>query len=107
MTDADPGSPATSRIGRHPGNDIIVAELGVSKRHAELRRAADGRYTIVDLGSHNRTYVNGFRGDAAERTEGDIIRIGHAAFRLSGGELCPYAGKSPGSGNDSEGPAAA
>jgi septal ring factor EnvC (AmiA/AmiB activator) len=26
------------RIGRHPGNDIVVSELGVSKVHAELRR---------------------------------------------------------------------
>jgi hypothetical protein len=31
----------------------------------------------------------------------DIISIGHATFRLSGGELCPYAGESPGSGGES------
>jgi pSer/pThr/pTyr-binding forkhead associated (FHA) protein len=101
MTDGDLQSPKTSRIGRWPGNDIIVSELGVSKQHAELRRSPGGRYSIIDLGSHNGTYVNGTRVNQAELAEGDVISIGHATFRLSGGELCPDAGESPGSGDES------
>jgi hypothetical protein len=80
------------RIGRRPGNDTIVSDLGVSKQHAELRRSPAGRYSIIDLGSHEGTYVNGTRVSQQELNEGDIIAIGHTAtFRLAGGELIEYA----------------
>ena len=80
------------RIGRPPDNDIVISDLGVSKQHAELRRTPAGRYSIIDLGSHNGTYVNGTRVSQQELNEGDIIAIGHsAAFRLAGGELVEYA----------------
>jgi pSer/pThr/pTyr-binding forkhead associated (FHA) protein len=102
MTGADPQSVKTTRIGRRPGNGLVVCELGVSKQHAELRLSPAGRYSIIDLGSHNGTYVNGTRVDQAELTDGDTIGIGHhATFRFSGGELRPYAGEGPGSGDDS------
>jgi FHA domain len=83
--------PQVRRIGRHPGNDIVVSDLGVSKRHAELRRSLAGRYEIIDLGSHRGTYVNGTRVSQQELNEGDIIGIGHATLRLAGGELTEYA----------------
>jgi FHA domain len=82
-----------ARIGRSPDNHIVVSELGVSKQHAELRRTPAGRFSIIDLGSHNGTYVNGTRiseQELQELNEGDIIAIGHAAFRLAGGELVEY-----------------
>jgi pSer/pThr/pTyr-binding forkhead associated (FHA) protein len=78
------------RIGRRPDNDIIVSDLGVSKQHAELRRSPAGRYSIIDVGSHNGTYVNDTRVNQQELNEGDIIAIGHATFRLAGGELIEY-----------------
>jgi pSer/pThr/pTyr-binding forkhead associated (FHA) protein len=81
------------RIGRRPDNDIIVSDLGVSEQHAELRGTPAGRYSIIDVGSHNGTYVNGTRVNQQERKElkeGDIITIGHATFRLAGGELIGY-----------------
>lgn len=78
------------RIGRRPDNDIVVSDLGVSKQHAELRLSPTGRYQIIDLGSHNGTYVNGTRVNQAELSENDIIAIGHATFRLVGGELIEY-----------------
>jgi ABC-type multidrug transport system ATPase subunit len=77
-------------IGRRPGNDIVVSDLGVSKEHAELRLSPTGRYQIIDLGSHNGTFVNGARVNQAELNENDIIAIGHATFRLTGGELIEY-----------------
>ena len=85
------------RIGRHPGNDIVVSDLGVSKQHAELRRTPAGRCSIIDLGSHAGTYVNGIRVSRQELNEGDIIAIGHATFRLVGGELIEHVddGRSP------------
>jgi len=78
------------KIGRRPDNDIIVSDIGVSKQHAELRQAPGGAYMIVDLGSHNGTYLNGTRVNQAELKEGDILAIGHATFRLVGGELIEY-----------------
>ena len=45
------------RIGRVPDNDIVVPHLSVSRHHAELRTTPGG-YRIVDLGSHNGTFVN-------------------------------------------------
>jgi hypothetical protein len=80
------------RIGRRPDNDMVIADLHVSKQHAELRRTPAGRYSIIDLGSHDGTYVNGTRVSQQELNEGDIIAIGRAAFRLAGGKLIEYAG---------------
>jgi ABC transport system ATP-binding/permease protein len=78
------------KIGRRPDNDIVVADLGVSKVHAELKMSPTGRYQIFDLGSHNGTYVNGQRVNQAELSEDDIVSIGHATFRLAGGVLTEY-----------------
>jgi hypothetical protein len=80
------------RIGRPPDNDIVISDQGVSKQHAELRRTPAGRYSIIDLGSHNGTFVNGTRVSEQELKEGDIIAIGQAVFRLADGELVEYAG---------------
>jgi cytochrome P450/NADPH-cytochrome P450 reductase len=74
------------RIGRAPDNDMVVSGLGVSRYHAELRNAA-GAYSVVDLGSVNGTFVNGQRVTAAPLSDGDVIGIGPAAFRLAGQEL--------------------
>jgi ABC transport system ATP-binding/permease protein len=74
------------RIGRAPDNDIVISDLSVSRNHAELRRTASG-YQIVDLDSHNGTFVNGQQVGSAPLTEGDIVGIGPSTFRLSGSEL--------------------
>jgi ABC-type multidrug transport system ATPase subunit len=78
------------KIGRRPDNDIVVSDLGVSKQHAELRTSPTGKYQILDMGSHNGTFVNGTRVNQAELKDNDIIAIGHATFRLVGGELVEY-----------------
>ncbi|MFJ3877529.1 FHA domain-containing protein [Streptomyces sp. NPDC090077] len=80
----------TVRIGRDPGNDLVVDDLVVSRRHAELRALADGTYEIADLGSHNGTYLNGAPVGTAPVTEGDIVGIGHSAFCLVGDQLQEY-----------------
>jgi ABC-type multidrug transport system ATPase subunit len=78
------------KIGRRPDNDIVVHDLGVSKQHAELRTSPTGRFQIIDLGSHNGTFVNGTRVNQAELQDNDIIAIGHATFRVDGHELIEY-----------------
>ncbi|MEU7766659.1 FHA domain-containing protein [Nocardia sp. NPDC049190] len=77
----------TLRIGRATDNDIAVPDLMISRHHAELHTIGAGRYRIVDLGSHNGTYVNGARVDTADLSESDLIGVGHTTFRLVGDEL--------------------
>ncbi|MYX12124.1 FHA domain-containing protein [Streptomyces sp. SID8374] len=80
--------PAKSvRIGRDAGNDLVIDDLVVSRRHAELRALPDGRHEIVDLGSHNGTFLNGQPVGRAVVGPGDIVGIGHSAFSLVGDVL--------------------
>ena len=82
------------RIGRVPDNDIMVPHPSVSRHHAELH-STPGGYRIVDLGSHNGTFVNEQRVSAATLDEGDTIGFGDTTFRLSGGELFQIADPAP------------
>ncbi|WP_431677140.1 FHA domain-containing protein [Kitasatospora sp. KL5] len=75
------------RIGRAPDSDLVVGDLSVSRRHAELRARPDGRFEIADVGSHNGTYLNGQPVLNALVGEGDLIGIGHSVFCLVGDEL--------------------
>ncbi|MFB7507360.1 ABC transporter ATP-binding protein/permease [Streptomyces broussonetiae] len=80
----------TVRIGRAPDNDLVVDDLIVSRRHAELRTHTDGTYEIDDLGSHNGTFLNGRPVTHAPVGPGDVVGIGHSAFCLVGDELQEY-----------------
>ncbi|MGQ4599156.1 FHA domain-containing protein [Nocardia sp. R6R-6] len=77
----------TLRVGRAADNDVVVPDLMVSRHHAELQVIGAGRYRVVDLDSHNGTYVNGSRVEAAQLSESDLIGMGHTTFRLVGDEL--------------------
>jgi len=64
-------------IGRSRECDVRIDDGNVSRRHAELSRDHDERWTVVDLGSTNGTEVNGRR--VTRRTplgDGDRISIG-------------------------------
>jgi pSer/pThr/pTyr-binding forkhead associated (FHA) protein len=65
--------------GRHPGSDIFLDDITVSRRHAEFRRE-NGQFRVVDLGSLNSTYLNREPVDSAVLANGDEIQIGN--FRL-------------------------
>lgn len=80
----------TVRIGRATDNDLVVDDLVVSRRHAELRVLPDGGHEITDLGSHNGTYLNGLPVTRAPLGPGDIVGIGHSDFCLVGDQLQEY-----------------
>ena len=76
------------RIGRAADNDLVLADdLETSSHHAELRRSSAGGYEIIDLGSHNGTFVNGKKVSRAVLTEHDIIGVGRSTLGLTGDEL--------------------
>jgi hypothetical protein len=62
-------------LGRSREADVRVADVNVSRRHAELRQEGAG-YWIVDLGSTNGVEVNGKRTDRARVRDGDRITMG-------------------------------
>jgi hypothetical protein len=62
-------------LGRSREADVRVADVNVSRRHAELRQEGAG-YWIVDLGSTNGLEVNGKRTDKARLRDGDRILLG-------------------------------
>jgi ABC-type multidrug transport system ATPase subunit/pSer/pThr/pTyr-binding forkhead associated (FHA) protein len=80
----------TVQIGRAADSDVVVDDLVVSRHHAELRAAPGGGYEIVDLGSHNGTYLNGQPVTRAAIHAGDIVGIGHSVFRLVGDKLVEF-----------------
>lgn len=67
-------SPDTS-IGRSGENDVLLDDVTVSRKHANIRRAGD-RFELIDLGSLNGTYVNHNSIARATLTSGDEIQFG-------------------------------
>jgi len=65
--------------GRHPASEIFLDDITVSRRHAEFRKEND-KFSVVDLGSLNNTYVNREPVDSAVLADGDEVQIGN--FRL-------------------------
>lgn len=62
-------------IGREAGNDIVIEDPQVSRRHAQLTRQGNS-YLIEDVGSTNGTYVNGKRVTAPTLlANGDMVGL--------------------------------
>lgn len=74
---------STLRMGRHPFNELSLADPGVSRYHCWLR-VRDGVTSVEDLASANGTFVNGKRLRLRQplRT-GDRLRIGSTEFVFS------------------------
>ena len=66
-------------IGRSIESDIVLAEDAVSVKHCKIERS-DGRFRITDLGSTNKTFVNGVTVRASPLNHGDQIRVGGTTF---------------------------
>ena len=73
----------TIRIGRHPDNDIVLDDDGVSRFHAEITTDNKRQSRIRDLGSTNGTFVEVNRVSSEKPTplkDGQRIRVGPATI---------------------------
>ena len=64
-----------SSIGRSGDNEVVLDDVTVSRKHANIRRAGE-RFELIDLGSLNGTYVNNNSIARATLTSGDEIQFG-------------------------------
>ncbi len=69
--------PASYRVGRDPGADIVVIDSRVSWNHAVLRAEGDAWF-VEDCGSRNGTFVGSDRVDRFEIDGQCIVRLGSA-----------------------------
>jgi len=76
-----PLSKETVVIGRMDGCDVVLADRGVSRRHAEIRREGD-EWVVVDLGSLNGTEVNGHRVNRHRLQPGDRVLVGDTTLEF-------------------------
>jgi two-component system response regulator GlrR len=68
-------------IGTHPSCDLVLADPAVSRFHCDLR-IVDGRVLLSDLGSTNRTLVDGMEVLNAFPRSGAVIRVGETELQL-------------------------
>jgi hypothetical protein len=68
-------------LGRASGCTVVLADITVSRRHAELV-LRDGHWILRDLGSSNGTWVNGRQVVEAEVRSGDLVVLGDCRLRL-------------------------
>jgi len=76
------------RLGRGGDNDIVLADVSVSRNHAEIRRGPDG-WHIHDLKSTNGVEINRVAVRSAPLRPGDRVTIG--AFELEVESVPPPA----------------
>ena len=63
-------------IGSVQGNDIVINDTSVSRKHIGIRKV-DGGYEVADFGSTNGVFVNGERCPKKQLSIGDVIRVGN------------------------------
>ncbi len=69
------------RIGRKPGNDLVLADEKTSGVHAEVVTEGD-RHVLRDLGSTNGTFLDGKRVTEIVLTPGDVVTVGRLRVRF-------------------------
>ncbi|ORA36210.1 BTAD domain-containing putative transcriptional regulator [Mycobacterium aquaticum] len=70
----------STRIGRSPDNNIVLADARVSRHHAAII-ATGNSFVIADLNSKNGVYVRDRRIHPSETlVSGDVIRVGDQQF---------------------------
>lgn len=87
-----PISQRSLRIGRHPDNDIQLENRTVHRFHATMRMDADGVFTITDVGTLNKVFVNRKAHEEVELRTGDLVQLGEVRFKFYAGSDGPPRG---------------
>ena len=66
-------------IGRSLDSDIVLVEDAASAEHCRIERKGES-FRLVDLGSTNKTWVNGHKIKTTDLRHGDEIRAGQTKF---------------------------
>src|SRR5260370_42251892 len=66
-------------IGRDESNQFCLLDTVVSRKHCMIQQVGE-QYEVVDLDSHNGTFVNGIPVSRKVVEHGDTIRVGRSEF---------------------------
>jgi pSer/pThr/pTyr-binding forkhead associated (FHA) protein len=69
-------------IGRVEGNQLVLPDPTVSKRHAAVYSTQEGGWMVEDFNSANKTYLNGQAVHKAAIRTGDCIKIADFALQV-------------------------
>jgi len=77
------------QIGRAADSQVFLPDRTVSKKHALIACDGDGTWHVQDLGSANKTFVNGEAVKATEIKTGDAIQITDFTIEVNLGDAQP------------------
>jgi DNA-binding NtrC family response regulator len=86
-------SHVTATVGRHPTNDLVIEDRGVSGVHLELRRGERGLH-VRDAGTTNGTWLGAHRVTEIELAVGAEVRVGDTLLRIDADETAAPVGVS-------------
>jgi pSer/pThr/pTyr-binding forkhead associated (FHA) protein len=72
----------TMTIGRAPVCDIKLTDKYVSNKHCQIVFRG-GHFTVIDLGSLNKTKVNGKMYVQKNLINGDVVRVGKSELKFN------------------------
>lgn len=73
-------------IGRESNADILINDLSVSRKHAQILYTGGG-FILKDLDSNNGTFINNQRIEETYLADGDMVTIGEMKFVFSCGSI--------------------
>jgi two-component system nitrogen regulation response regulator GlnG len=73
---------AQATVGRHPTNDLVLADPLVSSVHLELTRRPGGRILARDVGTTNGSWLGEHRFVEVELSPGAVLRVGNSLLSI-------------------------
>jgi DNA-binding NtrC family response regulator len=77
---------AQATVGRHPTNDLVLSDPGVSSVHLEITRRQGGHVLVRDAGSTNGSWIGDHRLLEMELAPGATVRVGSTLLRVDADE---------------------
>src|SRR3978361_1159318 len=74
-------------LGRGSDNDLVLADVSVSRYHAEILREGEEGWSVHDLKSTNGVEVNGVPVEKAPLRPGGVLCIGSFEIRVEAEEV--------------------